>query len=61
MLPGTSVCWRLVPKQNTTVVPLDTPQLFRATMEVFSDGVTLLDTRDVFFLVPPEIPDVPIE
>ncbi len=25
------------------------------------DGVTTLDTRDIFFLVPPEIPDVPID
>lgn len=52
---GTPVCWKLVPKQNTTVMPTSEPQLFRATVEVRGDGVTLLDTRDVFFLVPPEI------
>ncbi len=28
---------------------------------VEGDGVTVLDTRDIFFLVPPEIPDVPID
>ncbi len=61
VLPGTPVCWKLVPKSNTTVMATDVPQLFRATIEVFGDGVTLLDTRDVYFLVPPEIPDVPID
>jgi hypothetical protein len=61
VLPGTPVCWRLVPKQNTTVMATDMPQLFMATIEVFGDGVTLLDTRDVFFLVPPEIFEEPID
>lgn len=53
--PGTPVCWRLFPKMNTTVMPTAEPQLFKATVEVYGDGVTLLDTREVFFLVPPEI------
>ncbi|RMH44224.1 MAG: VWA domain-containing protein [Deltaproteobacteria bacterium] len=61
VLPGTPVCWRLVPKVNTTVMATDEPQLFRATVRVFGDGVTLLDERDVYFLVPPDIPDVPID
>jgi hypothetical protein len=60
VLPGTPVCWNLIAKQNTTVPPTDEPQLFRATVEV-RGGVTLLDTRDVFFLVPPQPVDVPIE
>lgn len=55
LLPGTPVCWRLVAKSNTTVPPTAEPQLFRATVEVFGDGVTLLDTREVFFLVPPDL------
>ena len=34
---------------------------FRATIEVIGDGTTLLDTRDIFFLVPPVPIDIPIE
>jgi thrombospondin type 3 repeat protein len=57
---GTPVCWKVVSKQNTTVMPTDQPQLFRATITVFGDGVTQLDQRDVFFLVPPKPVDGPI-
>ena len=60
VLPGTTVCWSVVPGVNTTVPPTNAPQLFRATVEVWGDGVTLLDTRDVYFLVPPEIVQPPI-
>jgi hypothetical protein len=55
VLPGTPVCWSLVAKQNTTVAPTEAPQLFRAAVEVRGDGTTLLDRRDVYFLVPPVI------
>lgn len=57
---GTPVCWKVVSKQNTTVMPTAEPQLFRATVTVYGDGVTVLDTRDVFFLVPPAPIDGPI-
>jgi hypothetical protein len=57
---GTPVCWRVVSKQNMTVMPTDAPQLFRATVSVFGDGVTQLDQRNVFFLVPPKNPDGPL-
>jgi hypothetical protein len=50
--PGAPVCFDIVPRQNTTVMPLDAPQLFRAEIEVLGDGVTVLDTRIVYFLVP---------
>jgi hypothetical protein len=59
--PGTRVCFDVVPKMNTTVQPLPTPQMFRATVVVAGDGVTTLDTRDVFFLVPPVIPNEPVD
>ncbi len=36
------------------------PQLFRAKVKVYGDGVTQLDERDVFFLVPPAPTDTPI-
>jgi hypothetical protein len=58
---GTPVCWKLIAKMNTTVPATDVPQLYRATVEVTGDGVTTLDTRDVFFLVPPEPIDDPIQ
>jgi hypothetical protein len=55
VLPGTGVCWNLVARENTTVPATSVPQLFRATVDVRGDGVTLLDTRDVYFLVPPSL------
>jgi hypothetical protein len=57
---GTPVCWKVVSKQNTTVPATDAPQLFRATVRVYGDGVTQLDQRNVFFLVPPQPADDPI-
>jgi len=57
---GTPVCWKLVVKQNTTVPATDVPQLFRANVIVTGDGVTELDRREVFFLVPPVPADEPI-
>lgn len=61
VLPGTPVCWRLIPKMNTTVMPTTEPQLFQATIDVYGNDVTLLDARNVYFLVPPVIVDVPID
>lgn len=55
VLPGNRVCFDVIPKQNDTVMPTTSPQLFRATVQVLGDGFTPLDERDVFFLVPPEI------
>ncbi len=55
---GTPVCWKLIPKVNNTVPPTPEPQLFQATVEVYGDGITLLDTRDVYFLVPPVIEEI---
>lgn len=57
---GTPVCWKVVSKQNTTVPATDVPQLFRAKVKVYGDGVTQLDERNVFFLVPPQPLDNPI-
>jgi hypothetical protein len=55
VLPGTSVCFDIHPKRNTTVPARREPQMFRATIQVMGDRITILDERDVFFLVPPEI------
>lgn len=58
---GTPVCWKVVSKPNTTVPAKASPQLFRATVTVYGDGITQLDQRDVFFLVPPQNPDGPLQ
>ena len=52
--PGSPVCFDIVVKQNDTVMPTTVPQLFMATLRVLGDGFTELDSRDIFFLVPPE-------
>ncbi|MBL9016319.1 MAG: hypothetical protein JNL83_19175 [Myxococcales bacterium] len=58
---GTPVCWKVVSKPNTTVPATTSPQLFKATVTVYGDGITQLDQRDVYFLVPPANPDGPIQ
>jgi hypothetical protein len=57
--PGTPVCFDIVARMNTTVMPTAAPQLFRAQVDVIGDGVTVLDTRDVYFVVPPIGGDIP--
>jgi len=61
ILPGKNVCWKIHVKPNVSVMPSMEPQMFRATVEVTGKGGSLLDARDVFFLVPPMIPDPPID
>jgi hypothetical protein len=56
VFPGTGVCWDIVAKSNVSVPSTEEAQIFRATIDVIGDGYTPLDTRDVFFLVPPVIP-----
>jgi hypothetical protein len=58
---GVGLCWKLAIKPNTTVPEIDEPQLLRARVDVMGDGVTVVDSRDVFFLVPPRLLDDPIE
>ncbi|MEM9190751.1 MAG: hypothetical protein AAGF12_16315 [Myxococcota bacterium] len=60
LLPGTPVCWDVLARRNTRVRPTPEPQIFRARVTVTGDN-SPLDSRQVFFLVPPEIPDVPID
>ncbi len=58
---GVGLCWKLAIKPNTTVPEIDAPQLFRARIDVLGDCVTVVDSRDVFFLVPPRLIDEPID
>jgi hypothetical protein len=54
LAPGSKVCWDLIPVPvNTTVPATDTAQIYKATLTVNGDG-SPLDTRDVYFLVPPK-------
>lgn len=59
VMPGTRVCFDILPRQNTTVPATDKPQLFKAFVTVWGNGVTQLETREVYFLVPPVIPPPP--
>jgi hypothetical protein len=55
VLPGTTVCFDIHPAPNTSVPSTDEPQIFMAFIDVIGDGITILDTREVYFLVPIEI------
>ncbi|MEM9190750.1 MAG: hypothetical protein AAGF12_16310 [Myxococcota bacterium] len=60
LVPGTPVCWDLIPRSNTRVRPTtEEPLLYRARVTVFGDDAPL-DSRYVFFLVPGRIA-LPIE
>lgn len=59
LLGGTPVCWDVHPVQSQSTTPPTTEaQLFRATLTVYGDG-SPLDSRGVYFVVPPEGIDVP--
>ncbi|MBI5499103.1 MAG: hypothetical protein HY907_02600 [Deltaproteobacteria bacterium] len=55
LLPGTSVCWDIHVKRNVTVAATADAQIYRATINVIGDLFTPLDSRDIYFLVPPDI------
>jgi hypothetical protein len=55
VLPGTSVCFDIHALINTTVPATREPQMFMATIQVMGDRITVLDERDVYFLVPPSV------
>jgi hypothetical protein len=53
VIPGTPVCFDIIPAQNDTVAPSSIPVIYTAFVDVIGDSVTVLDTREVYFLVPP--------
>ncbi|WP_437278884.1 VWA domain-containing protein [Sorangium sp. So ce375] len=61
VFPGPTVCFDVIPKNNVSVPPTTEPQVFTANIVVTGDSVTTLSTRKIFFLVPPEIPEPPID
>jgi hypothetical protein len=54
LLPGTPVCWDVVARRNTRVPQTDQNQVFKAELTVLGDD-SPLDSRTVFFLVPPDV------
>ncbi|MCK9462342.1 MAG: hypothetical protein M0R80_22180 [Proteobacteria bacterium] len=56
VMPGTPVCFDIFPQQNDTVPPTTLPQMYTAFIDVIGDSVTVLDTREIFFLIPPSTP-----
>jgi len=54
VIPGTGVCWRVVPKANTSVPATAASQTFHATVRVTADVDVALGSRDIYFLVPPQ-------
>jgi hypothetical protein len=61
LLGGTPVCWNVHPvKSQSTTPPTTKPQLFRAVLTVYGDG-SPLDSRDVYFLVPPKPAEIPVQ
>lgn len=53
VIPGTGLCWRLVPKANDSVPATSIVQRFHATVRVFADVDVALDARELTFVVPP--------
>jgi hypothetical protein len=63
------ICFDVIPKENMAVMPTDQPQFFRAQLQVIGqtggpmgvvNSFNLGTPRDVFFLVPPQIVNGPI-
>jgi len=54
VVPGTRICWDVVPRVNDLQEPADVPLLFEARLTVRARG-SRVDERAVFFLVPPKI------
>jgi hypothetical protein len=57
ILPGTPVCFDITPRMNDIIEATEEPQVFKAYIDVVGDGITVLDSRDVYFLIPPHIDD----
>lgn len=56
---GTPVCFDIIAKQNTSVKSKREPQVFKAAVDVVElKSGSVLDTREVFFLVPPKPPTI---
>lgn len=66
VVPGTTLTFQVNARNQDRVTAsecapseLNMPRLFRAFIDVVADGVTVVDTRDVIIIVPPEPPQLP--
>jgi len=50
---GETVCFTLVPRPNTGVPSGDSAAGYLATIRIWIDGATILQERDLYFVVPP--------
>ena len=57
--PGTQVFFEVIAENDGCVEPRTDPLLFEATINVWGDGLTLLDDLTVTIIVPPEQPGGP--
>ena len=57
LVPGTGVCWDVVPVMNDIQEPGASPLVYEALLTVRANG-SRVDERKVFFLIPPTI-DIP--
>ncbi|HEV8322400.1 MAG TPA: hypothetical protein VG389_12360 [Myxococcota bacterium] len=57
--PGSTVTFD-VEAENDFLMSEPEPLLFHVVIRVIGDGVTVLDSRDVYLLIPPEVPMLPI-
>jgi hypothetical protein len=56
---GTPVCFDIIAKENRSVKSAREPQVFKAAVDVIElKSGSVLDTREVFFLVPPRPPTI---
>jgi hypothetical protein len=54
VIPGTPLCWALVPQRNDAIAPAPTPIVIAARVTILGDGARL-DTRLVHFVVAPAL------
>lgn len=52
LLPGTAVCFRVHTRQNWTVPPVDY-RTYVGFIDIVADGISVVDTREAYFFVPP--------
>jgi hypothetical protein len=57
--PRVRACWDVVVRPNTTVMPTREPLVFEALLTVRADG-SPVDSRVVYFLVPPDVVILPV-
>jgi hypothetical protein len=56
VVPGPRICFHVIPEPNTSVPQGDAPAVYGVFIDVVGSEVTTLDTRLVFFVVPPAEP-----